>query len=246
MSRFFILLGQSNMVGRGDPLLHLGCVCSKIGCQLFRRGEWVEARHPLQDPDDPVFSTNADRLGGIGPGLSFGRAIGANDVCSIGLLLCAKGGTGIGAWGREGILYTTMRERLRAASLASTLAGALIYIGESDTHSIEAAEAWKVSFEALVSDLRTDSGEPDLPIVFAQLSTITPERRAKRIHGYVGWDWLKEVQRTVTTPRVAMVATDDLHLEPDGLHLSAHSADILGKRFAAKMCGLLNNNRPDR
>ena len=240
MSRYFLLLGQSNMAGRGnldelsldekpDPAI-----------QLFRHGDWLEARHPLQDADDPVFSVNADRLGGVGPGLSFAQAMRRATGMPVGLLLCAKGGTGIGAWERGGELYGAMLERVRQASATRSLAGALVYVGEGDTRSLEAAEAWATAFEQLVENLRSDVGNPELPIVFAQIATITPERRARREHGFAGWDRLKQIQAAVRLPHLAMVKTDDLALKPDGLHLATSAALILGERFATAMLDLDN------
>lgn len=227
------------MVGRGQSHERRRHASLSQNCEVFRRGEWVEAHHPLQDAEDPVFSMKADRLGGVGPGLAFGQEMSEKVGEPVGLLLCAKGGHGIGAWARDRVLYRTMRERLDAASVARSLAGVLVYVGEGDTRSTEAAEAWKDSFVGLVEDLRTDSGDPSLPIVFAQIATITAVRRARRAHRFAGWERLKEVQARISLPHVTMVVTDDLPLEPDGLHLSADAADTLGIRFADAMSKLL-------
>lgn len=215
-----------------DPDLH-----------LFYHDQWHVARHPLQDPDDPVYAVKADRLGGVGPGLSFARSMKARQGGSVGILLCARGGDGIQAWHGEGQFYQTMIKRLSNASSTRRLAGALIHIGEGDTRSVEAAESWRAGFASLVSALRKDAGNPTLPIVFAQIATITPERRARRDHGFVGWERLKQVQASIKLPNVGRIVTEDLPLKPDGLHLATLGAVELGVRFAIAMSELHNREK---
>jgi hypothetical protein len=233
MQPYFLLIGQSNMAGRGNLDELPAEEKSAPAIEIFRNGEWLEACHPLQDANDPVFAVNADRASGVGPGLSFARAVQRATDMPVGLLQCAKGGTGIQAWERGGVLYRTMLERLRRASASRSLAGALIHVGEGDTHSPEMAEAWANAFRQLIGNLRSDTGDPVLPVVFAQIATITPEMRTRRDHGYAGWERLKQVQASVDLPSVVMVKTDDLPLKPDGLHLSTQAAMVLGERFAA-------------
>ena len=237
---FFLLLGQSNMAGRGD----LADIPPSVDADSedvlqFRGGRWALARDPLQDPHDPVFAVKADGVGGVGPGIAFARAMRNVNHAPIGLLLCAKGGDGIGAWSCDGLLYREMIGRLRAAAVQGKLAGALIHVGEGDTRSEEAAMAWKDAFMELVTNLRKDTGEPSLPVVYAQVASITAARRARRHHGFAGWDVLKQVQASVEMTNVAMVTTDDLPLKADGLHLSTAGQMTLGGRFAEAMHGLL-------
>jgi hypothetical protein len=103
---------------------------------------------------------------------------------------------------------------------------------------MEAAGAWIKSFHRLVDNLRADFSNQALPIVFAQIASISQERRARREHGYAGWERLKLLQAAVNLPNVVMVKTDDLPLKSDGLHLSASAAEILGQRFAAAFLGI--------
>lgn len=205
----------------------------------FRDGRWVDARDPLQDPEDPVYAVNADRIRGVGPGLPFARSMRDAFGAPIGLLLCARGGGGIRTWSREGKLYQTMLDRLRPAMAQGRLIGALVHVGEGDTDSDESAEGWRPRFESLVGGIRQETDCPDLPVVFAQVGSISPERRLRREHGYCGWERLRRVQEGVKLENVTMVSSVDLSLKPDGLHLATAGQLILGRRFAEAMQGLL-------
>ena len=83
----YLLIGQSNMAGRGtvEPQDTLGN--SKILC-LNRDGDWEIAKDPIHF-DKPV--------AGVGPGLSFAREMlkTADKDIVIGLIPCAAGGSSI-------------------------------------------------------------------------------------------------------------------------------------------------------
>lgn len=237
--RFFLLVGQSNMSGRGDIAdLDLADADNHETVQ-FRDGGWTEARDPLHDPDDPVYAVKADRAGGVGPGLPFARSMRDALGAPVGLLLCAKGGGGIRSWSRDGRLYHAMLSRLDAAMKQGCLIGALVHVGEGDTGSDESAEGWLPRFESLVEGIRRDSGCPTLPVVFAQIGSITPQRRLRRQHGYRAWEHLRRVQQGVDLENVMMVPSADLPLKPDGLHLATSGQIVLGQRIAAAMQRLL-------
>ena len=230
------------MVGRGEYSEIPQALIDTNGLEMFYQGSWQDYQEPLQDPNDKIYAVNADRLGGVGPALSFGRTMLEFGIQPVGLLLCAKGGTGIQAWSRDGLLYRTMLERVKLATSDHNLAGVLIYLGEGDTKTIETASNWLSAFKSLIYSIRKDTNKPNLPIVFAQLATISDQRRAQREHGFSAWDYLKEIQYNLRADNVAMIKTDDLSLKKDGLHLDMKSNVIVGKRFAEAMHKLLLNN----
>lgn len=240
----YILLGQSNMAGRGK-LADLPQWFPRNRGRLFAfnntLNSWVQAAEPLQDPDDPVYAVKADRGGGIGPGLSFADAMAGFCFKDIGVILCARGGTAIAAWQRNTkptSLYGALMSRVYIASNTGSIRGIIIYHGESDTKNSQMAFLWKEHFVDLVRCLRYDLGNESLPVVFAQLATVSDSRRARKEHGYAAWDLLKSIQAEIKECNVAMVQTDDLSLT-DGLHLDTKSQIILGQRFAQKMLTLI-------
>jgi lysophospholipase L1-like esterase len=76
-----------------------------------------------------------------------------------------------------------------------------------------------------VTDFRNDLGEPDLPVVFAQIgATWSPE-------AFPNWEVVKAQQASIRLPMSAMIVTDDLPLL-DGLHFTTDSYRLIGRRFA--------------
>lgn len=242
MNDFFLLIGQSNIAGRGEIADASAELEQMQGISQFLNNQWQSARLCMQPADDPIFSVKADKVGGIGPGITFAQTMRLQLGGDIGLLLCAKGGNGIEAWGIEADLYQETVKRTHLAQKTRELKGILIYIGEGDTRSVEAADRWLDSFHLLVDRLRVEFGE-NLPVVFAQIATVSENRRAMKTHGFVAWDYLKTVQASVRMANVAMVKTDDLPLKDDGLHLNTMAQVELGKRFASSMLELLDNSK---
>lgn len=86
----YILMGQSNMAGRGKITDSLKGVHNPKVLMLDSNGQWVQAHHPVHF-DKPSIS-------GVGPGLSFGIAMSENTSNTIALVPCAVGGTSIEKW----------------------------------------------------------------------------------------------------------------------------------------------------
>jgi hypothetical protein len=242
----FIALGQSNMAGRGS-ISELPFMFPKNSQKLFRfnpfKEDWESAREPMQFPDDPVYAVKADRKkGGVGPTLSFADAMAEKFFKEVGIILCARGGTGIESWLKaEGCfsLYRSLLHRVLCSRYkGGEIKGIIAYLGESDTKNSELASLWSDRFLSLIANLRHDLGSHDLPVVFAQLARIDEKRKHRKEHGYRGWDSLKEHQASLSGPNIKMVKTEDLKLI-DGLHLCTRSQLVLGQRFADAMYSII-------
>ena len=207
-----LLMGQSNMVGRDRPVENR----SDARVQAFIGGAWRVAAEPLHG-------------GGYGPGVSFGiRLVGDGSVRAVRLIPCAVGGTGMTRWVPTGDLYRACIDELCRSRQAAT--GVLFYQGESDAETPQAANAWNGRFLAMVDGLRRDTGNPGLPVVFAQLATTD---RPTMLY----WDVVKASQAAVSLPRVAMIRTEDLPVF-DGLHLTVGAQQVIGCRFAREFARL--------
>ncbi|MEK7412141.1 MAG: sialate O-acetylesterase, partial [Planctomycetota bacterium] len=85
----YLLVGQSNMAGRGKPDEESTKPPPRV-LMLTKDLQWVPASDPMHF-DKPT--------AGVGPGVTFGRCLAeANDKIRIGLIPCAIGGTSINVW----------------------------------------------------------------------------------------------------------------------------------------------------
>ena len=164
----FLLIGQSNMKGRGvmpeQPLRD-----PRIVMMHLRDDHWYLARHPLHLTGDAQTFAGADNAG-VGPGLSFAETLAARDAkVRIGLVPCAVGGSSIRLWQKGAKLYD---EALRRAKLAlqttapvkGRLCGALWLQGEADANEAGLA-VHEAKLQKLVDDLRADLAAPELPFI---------------------------------------------------------------------------------
>jgi hypothetical protein len=165
----FLLMGQSNMKGRGvmpgEPLRNPQIIMMHKGTD-----GWFLARHPLHLVGNPTDFRGADNAG-VGPGLAFAETIAAaQSTTRIALIPCALGGSNITQWRKGRRLYD---DTVRRAKLAlqqgpkgkTRIAGALWLQGESDTKTPEKIQAYPESLGQLIDDLRADIGVPDLPFI---------------------------------------------------------------------------------
>lgn len=230
----FILAGQSNMVGwspipAGEP------TDSRI--YLFGKDyRWRIANHPIEDASNQVDMVSENRLAGFGPGMDFAFAsLERNPDIIIGLIPCAKNSSGIIQWQRDlsdQSLYGSCLKRIRAASSMGEISGVLFFQGETDAQDpVLYPEPhpqpfdWGSLFTAFITDFRTDLNEPELPVVFAQLGADLTSL------DFPNWKTVQAQQSAIDLPLTAMITTDDLPLL-DGLHFTADSYRIIGRRFA--------------
>ena len=92
-----LLIGQSNMAGRG--YLYEVTPIYNENIFMLRNGRWQMMTEPI----------HFDRsVAGAGPAASFAQAwCSANKDEQIGLIPCAEGGTCIDEWDRNCLLYTS-------------------------------------------------------------------------------------------------------------------------------------------
>lgn len=222
--KLFLLIGQSNMAGRGkvepqepNPAIWM----------LTKDQQWVPARDPLHFDKPAVV--------GVGPGLSFAQTLAKQyPDMQIGLVPCAVGGSEIDVW-VPGAYYAqtksypyddTMR-RMQKALEQGELAGILWHQGESDSKP-ERAGVYAQKLEALVNRLRTDLKAPNVPFVAGTLGDFHVNRNAnaKRVN-----EQLLEASKRI--PAMYLVSSAGLGHKGDTTHFDTPAARILGERYAA-------------
>ena len=211
----FLLIGQSNMAGRGqvedqDEILHP---------RIFKQTEdrkWVPAIDPLHF-DKPEIT-------GVGLGSSFARAVAnAESNAVIGLIPAAYGGSSLDEWKPGSRHYTNAVERTRLAlSKGGRLRAILWHQGESDL-APERMATYPQRFADLVARLRADLNAPDVPIIVGELFVGQPANGPMNA-------MLNTLPKTVT--RCATVSANDLTDKGNPAHFDSPSLRELGRRYA--------------
>ena len=222
----FLLVGQSNMSGRGKPEAQDKVPNPRVW-MLTASMEWVPAVDPMHF-DKP-------KVAGVGPGRTFGIAVAeAEPGVSVGLVPCAVGGTSIEQWRKGGKLYGDAIERAKAAMAHGTFKAILWHQGESDANPAKHA-GYPAKLMALVADFRRDLGLPDVPFIVGQLGPF----HEKASPGTDAFN-AQLAAFAATEPRCACVSSDGLTSIGDNTHFDAASQREFGRRYAAaylKMAG---------
>lgn len=223
----FLLVGQSNMAGRGTVTPEDKKPLPRI-LMLNQAGEWVPAIDPLHF-DKPTAA-------GVGIGRSFAQVIAeTNPDITIGLIPCAVGGSPIDAW-KPGVYYAPTKshpwddaiKRAKVAQQSGTLKGILWHQGESDATST-LAPAYEAKLHDLVARFRTELQVPRAPFIAGQLGRF-PERP---------WDQFKSqvdaAHRSLpqAMPPSGYVSAEGLTHRGDHVHFDSDSYREFGRRYAA-------------
>ena len=223
----FLLVGQSNMAGRGDvepsdkePIPNV--------IALNAAGEWVMATDPVHW-DKPS--------AGVGLARSFAvEYLKAHPGVTVGLIPAAHGGSPISTWApgqywadTKSHPYDDAITRARHALERGTLKGILWHQGESD-RGADLAPRYGTALTELIARFRKDLNATKVPFVIGQLGQFA---------GAGPWDeptqLVDRAQQEVAArvPFAAFVSSDGLTSKADNLHFDARSLREFGKRYAA-------------
>jgi hypothetical protein len=215
----FLLAGQSNMVGRGQPV-SAGTPGPVANLLLYRNGAWQPAGDPLGPLNDP------ER--GVGPGMTFGIGVLAHEPpgTTIGLIMCAKGGTPINAWLPGSGPFDACRSAARAAGGA--IAGVVFLQGEYE--ALHGAKQWLSRFTKVEAAFQKNFGP--VPFVLGQIGNVArPYAQAVRD---------AQAEADAELAPVTLVSSIDLLMGPDGVHFTVDAAKTLGYRYADAWWTLLH------
>ena len=216
----FLLMGQSNMAGRGlledvEPIRH-----ERI--RVFQDGRWALAEEPLHH-DRPT--------AGIGLAMSFARTVlDANPGTEIGLVPRAVGSTPLERWMPGADLYEGTMAAAREVARDGTIKAVLWHQGEHDSKSKEDASSYSRRFTAMVTTLRERLATPSLPVIVGELGAYLSERSDFPHYRTVNAE-LRKIPDALS--HSAFVSAEGLTDKGDSLHYDARSLRILGERYAA-------------
>lgn len=230
----FLLLGQSNMKGRGimpdepsrDP---------RIVMMHLRDDRWYVARHPLHLVGDASTFQGADNAG-VGPGMAFAEVVRAREPkVRIGLIPCAVGGSPIAQWQKGARLYDQALRRARlalsqTAAVNARIRAALWLQGEADA-TPAGLPVHEAKLLKLVDDLRADLAEPALPFIAATIGEMRDDESAG---GRAAMNRLL-LSLPDKRPHTGCVDGRDLRTHiGDHVHFDTAAQNAIGRRYAEK------------
>jgi len=218
----FLLIGQSNMAGRGKIESRDQETNPRI-LMLTKDLAWVPARDPVHF-DKPI--------AGVGLCSEFARTVlKADPSRTIGLIPCAVGGTSLDKWKAGGALYNEAVRRTREAMKSGRLAGILWHQGEADSEKDKVA-TYGSRLATMIAALRKDLGAQNVPLVIGELGRF---REANRDFN----DALPAVVPGI--PNCACVTAEGLKDKGDRLHFDSASLRTFGERYAEAYLKLKSN-----
>lgn len=220
MIKSFLMIGQSNMAGRGfindvPPIIN-----ERI--QMLRNGRWQMMVEPM----------NYDRpVSGVSLAASF-----ADAWClkypedTIGLIPCAEGGSLLDDWAVDGELFQHAVSEAKFAMKHSTLTGILWHQGESDSSDGK----YKVYYEKLlviIEALREILNVPDVPFIIGGLGDYLG-KKGFGLH-CVEYERINEQLHKFAFEQTHcyFVAAKGLSANPDGIHMNSLSQRHFGLRY---------------
>lgn len=220
MIKSFLMLGQSNMAGRGfidevPPIYN-----ERI--QMLRNGQWQMMTEPI----------NYDRpVSGVSLAGSFADAwCRENQEDTIGLIPCAEGGSSLDDWAIDKVLFKHAISEAKFAMQTSELVGILWHQGESDSFNGN----YKVYYEKLlviIETLRKELNTPDIPLIIGGL----PDFLGKEGFGKTCTEYAlvnKELEKfAFEQDNCYFVTAVGLTSNPDGIHIDAVSQRKFGLRY---------------
>ncbi len=226
-----LMLGQSNMAGRGD-LGQVKPIRNPL-CYMLRMGRWQPMCEPV-NPDRGIFEGRF--RSGISLAASFADSYARHFQSPVGLIPCADGGTEISQWMPGGLLYDHAFMQTRLAQRTSQLKAIIWHQGESDCIRDETVDAYRDRFLRIITQLRKDLGAEHVPVVLGELPWQLTERvntqgRERRLNAI-----LRELAAEV--PHCAIASSEGLTMKPDGLHFDSEACREFGRRYFEKYLSL--------
>ena len=222
----FLLIGQSNMAGRGKVTEADRKPIPNV-LMLNQQNQWVPAIDPMHF-DKP-------NLVGVGLGRSFAaEVVKASPGITVGLIPCAVGGSPISSWEPGGYHkqtkthpYDDMIPRLDVALESGRLRGILWHQGEADSKP-ELSAVYEQKLHSLIKRLREHVGDQAMPFVVGQLGQFEEKpwsedrARVNAVH-----QSLPDI-----VAQTAFVKSDGLGHKGDQVHFHAEAYREFGRRYA--------------
>lgn len=171
MTYSFLMIGQSNMAGRGKKD-EVRAIPAGDKLKMLRNGRFIAMSEPV----------NYDRpFAGIGLAPSFIEAFSKDHPDDIvGLIPAADGGTSLEDWRVGGELYTNAVNLAKLAMRNSTLIGFLWHQGEAECGNEQGIATYETRFLTIIEEMKKELDLPTVPVIigglgdFLKLRAVSP------------------------------------------------------------------------
>ncbi|KAA2224009.1 sialate O-acetylesterase [Chryseobacterium sediminis] len=234
MIQSFLMIGQSNMAGRGYakevPLIFDEHI------KMLRNGLWQIMSEPI----------NFDRpSAGVGLASSFAASWRQDhQQDEIGLIPCADGGTSLDDWAIENVLFENAISQARLAQRTSEIKGILWHQGESDC-SPEKADQYQEKFSRIIDTLRKELSISEVPLIIGGLGDYLPTGIFGQYFTHYSLINRELEEFAQSHENCYFVSVKGLTANSDGIHFNAHSQRLLGIRYYCAYRGLKHLLNPN-
>ncbi|NIG54431.1 sialate O-acetylesterase [Chitinophaga sp. Cy-1792] len=221
MTHSFLMIGQSNMAGRGFTA-EVPAILDE-GIKVLRNGRWQTMTEPV----------NYDRpVAGVSLAVSFAAALRhSNPQAAVGLIPCADGGSSIDEWAVDGPLFENAVTQARLAMRDSTLAGILWHQGEADSLPGN-AERYTSKFGPVIAALRAALNAPAIPLIVGGLGDFLVKGTYGKVFSSYQVVNDQLLQYAESQPHCYFATAAGLTANPDYIHFNAASLRLFGIRYA--------------
>ena len=221
MIHSFLLIGQSNMAGRGSLQEFVEVNTEHI--RVLRNGRWMPMFRPINP--DRAFS-------GVNLAESFAESYAEEYGVDVGLICCADGGTKLSQWQPGSLLFDNAVYQARLASRTSTIAGVLWHQGESDC-APELYPTYEERFLPIMNELRKELDLYDVPFLLGGLGGFLANYDENDGPELKNYPHITAALQKIATeqPMTGFVPGEDLPGKPDNLHFNSQGLYTFGKRY---------------
>lgn len=225
--RSFLMIGQSNMAGRGE-FADVEQI-KNDRCYMLRMGRWQPMSEPVNVDRDIL---NIRHHSGVSLATSFADEVAKFTGWEVGLIPCADGGTKISQWLPGGLLFDHAVMTTGLAARTSELAGIIWHQGESDCRKFD-PEQYSRDFLTTMTALRKALNAEHLPLILGELAENCTASRYLQVERLP--DFNRMLHRLADQlPCCGVVNAQGLEMKPDKLHFNAVSLRKLGVRYFEK------------
>ncbi len=220
MIHSFLLVGQSNMAGRG--FIKDAIPVNSENILTLRNGHWYPMFRPICPDKDTA---------GVSLAESFAERYAEKHNVKVGLICCADGGTTLDQWKPGDLRFDNAINQAKMAQRQSTIVGILWHQGEFDCKD-SLYPIYRQKFENIMNEFRRQLDLPDVPFIVGGLGDYLLESKDNFMQFYNAPHVNKTLQEIVAdNDRMGYVSAEGLTCNSDRLHFDSKSLYEFGIRY---------------